>query len=403
MQMNSGFWEKLVDRLDRLDTGSLQTQFLRLAHEKGLLETIFHAIQEGIIVLGDGGRISYANRAAEKLLGFSAAKAEGQPIGRYLREIEWERVLDLDEDEWSRLVSREIEIAYPEHRFLDFYIVPLRAVSEREHGAVLILRDVTRDRESETRTIESERLQAITLLAAGVAHEIGNPLNSLTIHLQLLERELAGSEALDREGMKELVSVSRREVERLDQIITQFLRALRPSQPTLERASLREIVDQTLDFLRREIADRDVIVEVESAEELPLALVDRGQIKQACFNIIRNAIQAMAHGGVLRIELSSDDRFVILSFTDTGPGIPLDDFGSIFDPYFSTKSDGTGLGLMIVQRIVRDHGGELEVRTDPKAGTTFTLYLPRDERRIRLLRARSSDATHAGAEGGADS
>ncbi|HMP77079.1 MAG TPA: ATP-binding protein [Kiritimatiellia bacterium] len=390
--MKTGFLDKLVERLDRLDAGSVQTQFLRLAQEKGMLETIFHAIQEGIIVLEGAGRISYANRAAEKLLGFSLDQAAGQSIARYLREIEWDRVLDLDAEEWSRLVSREIEITYPEHRFIDFYIVPLRSVSEHEKGAVLILRDVTRDRESETRTIESERLQAIMLLAAGVAHEIGNPLNSLTIHLQLLERELAHLPEDARGGIKELVEVSRREVERLDLIITQFLRALRPSQPAFERASLREIVDQTLEFLRHEIADRDVIVEVDAPAELPTALLDRGQIKQACFNIIRNAIQAMSHGGVLRIALSSDDRYVMVSFTDTGPGIPADDLGAIFEPYFTTKSEGTGLGLMIVQRIIRDHGGEIEVRSEPNAGTTFTLYLPRDERRIRLLRARPADA-----------
>lgn len=393
--MKTGFLDKLVERLDRLDAGSVQTQFLRLAQEKGLLETIFHAIQEGIVVLEGEGRISYANRAAEKLLGFAADQAAGQSIGRYLREIDWSSVLDLDADEWSRLVSREIEISYPQHRFLDFYIVPLRAVSEREKGAVVILRDVTRERESESRTIESERLQAITLLAAGVAHEIGNPLNSLTIHLQLLERELAHLPEDSRAGVKDLVDVARREVERLDQIITQFLRALRPSQPSVERASLRDIVGETLEFLHHEIKDRDVIVEVEAPDDLPTALVDRGQIKQACFNIIRNAIQAMSHGGVLRIALTSDDRFVILSFTDTGPGIPADDLGSIFEPYFTTKSEGTGLGLMIVQRIVRDHGGEIEVRSEPNAGTTFTLYLPRDERRIRLLRAKSDAAATA--------
>ncbi len=395
--MKTGFLDKLVERLDRLDAGSLQTQFLRLAQEKGLLETIFHAIQEGIIVLEGEGRISYANRAAEKLLGFSAEQAQGQPIKRYLREVEWDRVLDLDADEWSRVVSREIEISYPEHRFLDFYIVPLRAVKEGEKGAVLILRDVTRDRESESRTIESERLQAITLLAAGVAHEIGNPLNSLTIHLQLLDRELAHVPEAERVALKELVEVSRREVERLDQIITQFLRALRPSRPAFERAPLRAILDETLEFLRHEIADRDVIVEVEDLGEIPNALVDRGQIKQVFFNIIRNAIQAMQHGGVLRITLSSDDRFVAVSLKDTGPGIPPEELGSIFEPYFTTKSEGSGLGLMIVQRIVRDHGGEIEVHSEPNAGTTFTVFLPRDERRIRLLRARGSDATEAGA------
>src|SRR5262245_57095529 len=125
--MKSGFIDKLIDRLDRIDSGSLQTQFLRLASEKGLLELIFQAIQEGLIVLDEHSNITYANRAAEKMFGFSAASAAGNPISRYLRDIEWDLVLDLDGDAWTKLVSREIEITYPERRFIDFYVVPLAA------------------------------------------------------------------------------------------------------------------------------------------------------------------------------------------------------------------------------------------------------------------------------------
>ena len=247
-----GFLDKLIDRLDRLDSGSLQTQFLRLASDKGLLETIFHAIQEGIVVLDGNSLILYANRAAEKMFGFKSESAAGNPIARYLRDIDWDLVLDLDGDEWTRLVSREIEITYPEHRFIDFYVVPLAVARPGEQGAVVILRDITRDRMNEAKTIESERLNALTLLAAGVAHEIGNPLNSLTIHLQLLERELSHLAEQDKAGLKELVDVSRREVERLDQIISQFLRAIRPTQPGFERISIKAIIDDTIEFLKHE-------------------------------------------------------------------------------------------------------------------------------------------------------
>jgi PAS domain S-box-containing protein len=394
--VKSGFLDKLIERLDKLDAGSLHTQFLRLAGDKGLLETIFHAIQEGLIVLDGHGRITYANRAAESMLGFSAAAAEGVSISRYLPDIEWKQVFDLDEQEWSRLVSREIEITYPSHRFLDFYIVPLALVDQQEKGAVMILRDITRERHNETATLESERLNAITLLAAGVAHEIGNPLNSLTIHLQLLNRELQHLKAEDRAPLGELLGVAQREVERLDQIITQFLRALRPSQPHLEPTDLNALLQETLLFLKQEIRDRDVLVEVEAANDLPAAQVDRGQMKQAYFNIIRNAIQVMPNGGLLKVNVGFNDRFVFVSFKDTGPGIAADDIGSIFEPYFTTKSEGSGLGLMIVQRIMRDHGGELEVHSEPNAGATFTLYLPRNEARIRLLKAPRSDATTSG-------
>ena len=130
-----------------------------------------------------------------------------------------------------------------------------------------------------------------------------------------------------------------------------------------------------------------MLAEVEAQDDLPDAFVDRNQIKQVFFNIIRNAVQAMPNGGLLKITLGSNDRFVTVSFKDTGGGIPADDLGSIFEPYYTTKSDGTGLGLMIVQRIIRDHGGEIEVHSELRSGTTFTLFLPRDERRIRLLQA----------------
>lgn len=391
MTMKPGFMDKLIDRLDKLDAGSLQAQFLRLAQEKGSLETIFHAIQEGLIVVDGDSNVAFANHAAERLFGFSLDDAAGQPVSRYLREIDWPAVLDLDGDEWTRLVTREIEITYPQRRFIDFYVVPLATAHPGDTGAVVILRDVTRDRESESRTLESERLNAITLLAAGVAHEIGNPLNSITIHLQLLEREIERLHPKDREAFQELVGISRREVDRLEQIITQFLRALRPSQPSMERANIREVLDTTLEFLRHEIKDRDVLVEIEAEDGLPASLIDKGQIKQAFFNLIRNAIQAMTNGGLLKISLGSDDRFVKIAFKDTGPGITPESLGNLFEPYFTTKSEGTGLGLMIVQRIVRDHGGEIEVHTTPRSGTTFTIYLPRDERRIRLLSAKTTE------------
>lgn len=383
--MKRGFLDKLIGRLDRVDPGHLQAHILRLAREKGLLETIFHAIQEGILLLDGRGRILYANRAAGRLLGFDIEAAEGAPAARYLRGVDWNLVLRLDEDEWARLVSREIEINYPEHRYVAFYLVPLQLQQPSERGAAVILRDVTRDRRAQAENVESERLRAIMLLAAGVAHEIGNPLNSLSIHLQLLRRELA--DRAGAEGSRELVDVCEREVRRLDGIVREFLHAVRPAPLTLESSDLAEVVRDALKFLGPEIADRGVRVEFDETAELPAVRVDRHQIRQAFFNIVKNAVEAMSGGGRLRISFAAGDQSVVVSFLDNGRGIRAEDLSRIFDPYFTTKTSGSGLGMMIVQRIVRDHGGEIEIRSEEGRGTAVLVSLPREDRLVRLLKA----------------
>jgi len=383
--MRSAFLDKLIGRLDRIDPGSLQGHFLQLAREKGVLETIFHALHEGVAVVDDTGRIQYANRSAGRLFGFHPDAAAGQPLEKYLRDIDWARISHLDGAEWSRMVTREIEVSYPEHRFVTFYVVPLRAVDPAATGAVVIFRDVTGERRREATSLESERLQAIMLLAGGVAHEIGNPLNSLNIHLQLLRRQLASLPEDAREPLRELVSVANQEVRRLDGIIKQFLQAVRPTPLRPESVHLGELARAALDFLRPELDDRKILVEFECPDALPAVRADRDQMKQAFYNIIRNAAQAMADGGALRVTLSAGDRFVAISFRDQGGGIAPEHLSHIFEPYYTTKRGGTGLGLMIVQRILRDHGGEIEINTEPGRGATCTLFVPREDRVVRLL------------------
>jgi len=377
------FYKKLVSRLGKLDAEDLRAQFLNIANERGLLETVFQSIQEGVVVAAADGRLFYANNAAERIFGFDFTKARGKPVGKHIAGIDWEAAARRGADDWDKLSSSEIEIFNPGRRVISVRTAPLgEALGDGSSGAVAILRDITAEREGEAALFESERMEAVRLLAASLAHEIGNPLNALGIHLQIMERDIANG---DRERLAEDLAIARDELERLNQFNSKFLRALRPGAPVTVKSDLLALVRDCVRVMRSDVAERGASIDIISDTTLPAVSVDPEQMKQVFFNIVKNALQSMRDGGRLEIRLSADDREASLSFTDDGEGIASSDFARIFEPFQTGKQNGNGLGLPIVQRIVQDHGGRIEVSGKKGEGARFVVVLPLADRKTRLI------------------
>lgn len=381
--------DRILGNLEDLDSANLPQIVQRLMRERRLLETVFNTIRDGILVIDENGVIQYANTQGCKLIGMKEAK-----VGK---EILWKLVPDLHRslegstfqtDDEDSFISREIELTYPEERLVRLCMVPLQAGAggPRLRNLAIILTDITEERLSTEQLIESEKVNSVLMLASGVAHELGNPLNSLIIHLQLMERKLkklGGVDDLDKLGAS--VGVCMSEVKRLDSIIKHFLEAVRPSPPDLKELSLLNLLHEVIDVQGVEFQDRNLHIEIEIIEKNPVIQGDGDQIKQVFFNILKNSLEAMQKGNRLKIVARGDDEFIFLQFADTGMGIAEIDISKVFLPYYSTKDKGHGLGMMIVQRIMREHGGRIGIDSKVGMGTVITLQFPRKYRRTRLL------------------
>jgi two-component system sensor histidine kinase AtoS len=220
--------------------------------------------------------------------------------------------------------------------------------------------------------IRSEKLAALGQLSAGIAHEIRNPLTSINILIHSLTENLP-TEHSRWEDLK----VIEEEILRINEIVDQFLRFAKPASPLLEKTNLIPIFEEILQLLRPQIERCRIAVKKEF-EPLPLITVDKEQIKQVILNLLMNAIQAMTGGGKLGMSgrLSKDGYWVELAIQDSGVGIPREDIDKLFDPFFSTKEGGIGLGLSIAHRIIDQHHGKIEVESTPEKGTLFTISLP---------------------------
>ncbi len=253
----------------------------------------------------------------------------------------------------------------------------LRDLRGETGGVVLLVRDCSEVADLESQLRHADKMASLGTLSAGLAHELKNPLSAIDLNLHLLVEELRAGQALPQ-GAAEYLEVIQTEIRRLNAVAENFLRLSRPAPPDLGPVDLGEVLRHVLTLVAREAADRKVEVRADLVPTAPPVLGDEGQLCQVFLNVVLNALQAMQGGGTLRVAILSaiDGGRVEVQVADTGIGIPPDGLEHIFDPYFTTRPGGLGLGLAIARRIVEDHRGKIMVRSTPGVGTLVSIHLP---------------------------
>jgi signal transduction histidine kinase len=227
----------------------------------------------------------------------------------------------------------------------------------------------------ERRTVQAERLAELGTLTGGLAHEIKNPLSTISLNLQLLAEDLDPRDEHQARVINRLHTVQR-EAGRLKEILDDFLRFAGKVELSRQPTDLNELVEELSDFLSAQAQMQKVQLRLKKSDRPIIAEIDPKLIKQAVLNLMINALQAMPDGGELILSANAVENQACIDVIDTGPGIPEETLGSIFKAYYSTKKSGTGLGLAISQRIVLEHGGKLDVRSEVGKGTDFKMFLP---------------------------
>ncbi|MBN2653180.1 MAG: PAS domain S-box protein [Spirochaetales bacterium] len=385
------FIKKAMEKAPKLGKERLITLMGDIFSEYQQLETVLNSIPIATIVADKQDRIIYVNKSA-------IAKI---PFRNY--EIIEKNLFDIIDDFDISIFlansigsgdsrSQEFIIAKDDKDLvLEINVVPLVANGAIQ-GNIVLADDITEQKELDIQLKRAEKLASLTTLTAGVAHEIKNPLGSISIHIQLIQKLLKGDLDDDKiEKINKFLLVVNEEIDRLNSIIVDFLFTVRPMNLSLEPINMNNLLADLVEFMHYECEKQNIVCDFSQAENLPLVRADIKYLKQAVLNIVKNAIAAMPSGGTLKVATLFKNSKVFIEFQDSGTGIPQEELEKIFEPYFTTKDSGSGLGLTVVYKLVKEMKGEINIDSELGKGTRVTLSFPVENRSKILL---EYNATH---------
>jgi len=377
------FFRSALKKLDKLNAEQKSEILITAVNEISLLENVLDSIDKGILVCDQDNNLIMVNKCAQRLIPMNYY--EGVKLQTAVRD---ERLAESFKDiivNREKVIDSEIDIEHQgRKRLLSISVVPL--VQEKKiTGTLIYIEDITEKRQGEARLRRAENLASLTTLAAGVAHEIKNPLGSISIHLQLLQKLYITKQKASDKKVHKYFNVLKEEVDRLNRIVVDFLFAVRPMNLELREGDINNLISQIMDFVRFEMERSKILCFLELDEKLPKIPMDERFMKQALLNLVKNAQAAMPKGGVFTIATNFTDNEIRISVCDTGIGISKENLVKIFEPYFTTTETGTGLGLTQVYKIIREHHGEITVDSTPGTGAEFKINLPLPQRETRFI------------------
>jgi len=371
--IKSNFFNTFQKKIDKLDIETIKKIIYQLIEENDNYKTIFNSMKEAVLVLDNNLRLSFFNKIAVIMLNINIKNPIGKSINELLEnnEILLNIILATIKKE-EKLNDYEIFLNN-NIKYVSLSIHPL-VQSGKIIGNIILMNDITKEIENKSRLRQAESLAALTTISAGIAHEIKNPLGAIGIHIQLIEDELKNKKYDFSDDYLFSVKVIKEEINRLNNIVLDYLFTVRPLKAELILQNLKIFLDDFINFIKPELDSKNIKIH-KKYTDLPSVWLDEKYFKQALLNLIKNAIAAIKENGNIEIEAFQEHNYVILNIKDDGGGIPEDIQHKIFDPYFTTKNFGTGLGLTIVYKIIKEHRGEISFNT--KNGyTVFTIKLP---------------------------
>ncbi len=369
----AGEFKELASELQLLGQ-QIQADRLKVLSEKAPLQHVVDQLEDGLIFLSQDCKILFFNKAAEALIGKSVEAVLGQPLEDILEPSHPLRPL-LEPSATGVRGFRNKTIVLPHDGSFREFLVSAFAVADAQKtmGAMVLLKDLDSIKTLQSLISYSAKLTALGRLTSGVAHEMKNPLNAMMIHLELLKEKLDGTPG----GAHENLEVIESEIRRLDRAVLGFLKFVRPQELALHPVDLNALLSDLVTLLEAEWQKAGIRFALQVAAPLPCITGDEELLRQALLNILLNACQAMPTGGTVRITTELEDQGTVKAIiADEGVGIPSEDLEKIFKLYYTTKLEGSGIGLSLVYRTLQLHDGSIDVSSEVGRGTAMTIRFP---------------------------